>query len=115
MNRAGPARSGPLDSKLVCQQSGCMKVTVDLPDDLVRQLKLRAVHEGRKLKEVAAEALRCGLGASSAVGEKVKRRRVRLPLVAAPPGTAKARVSGEDVDRALSEQEARWADEVAGR
>ena len=32
-----------------------MKTTVDLPDDLVREVKLRAVYEGRKLKDMVAE------------------------------------------------------------
>jgi plasmid stability protein len=38
-----------------------MKTTFDLPPDLVRELKLRAVHEGRKLKDVAADLLKRGL------------------------------------------------------
>lgn len=38
-----------------------MKTTFDLPPDLVRAVKLRAVHEGRKLKDVAADLLKCGL------------------------------------------------------
>jgi hypothetical protein len=38
-----------------------MKATFDLPPDLVREVKLRAVHEGRKLKDVATELLRRGL------------------------------------------------------
>jgi hypothetical protein len=38
-----------------------MKTTFDLPPDLVREVKLRAVYEGRKLKDVAAELLRHGL------------------------------------------------------
>jgi plasmid stability protein len=38
-----------------------VKTTLDLPDDLVQALKLRSVHERRKLKDVAAAALRRGL------------------------------------------------------
>ncbi len=38
-----------------------MKTTFDLPPDLVRAMKLRAVHEGRKLKDVAADLLKRGL------------------------------------------------------
>ncbi|MEX1049186.1 MAG: hypothetical protein WED15_06640 [Akkermansiaceae bacterium] len=38
-----------------------MKTTFDLPPELVREVKLRAVHEGRKLKDVAAELLKRGL------------------------------------------------------
>jgi hypothetical protein len=38
-----------------------MKTTIDLPPDLVRSLKIRAVNEGRKLKELAADLLYRGL------------------------------------------------------
>ena len=38
-----------------------MKSTIDLPSDLVREMKLRAVHEGRKLKDIAAELLQAAL------------------------------------------------------
>jgi hypothetical protein len=38
-----------------------MKTTIDLPPDLVREMKLLAVHEGRKLKDVAADLLKRGL------------------------------------------------------
>ena len=40
-----------------------MKTTFDLPPELVRELKLRAVHEGRKLKDLAADLLKRGLAA----------------------------------------------------
>ncbi len=38
-----------------------MKTTIEIPDLLMRDVKLRAVHEGRKLKEVVADLLRKGL------------------------------------------------------
>ena len=38
-----------------------MKTTLDLPNDLVQEIKLRAVNEGRKLKDVAADLLRAAL------------------------------------------------------
>jgi hypothetical protein len=37
-----------------------MKVTVDLPHELVRELKLRTLNEERKLKDVVAEIIRAG-------------------------------------------------------
>jgi plasmid stability protein len=42
-----------------------MKTTVDLPDRLVKAVKLRAVHDGRKLKDTVAELLRIGLARAS--------------------------------------------------
>ena len=39
-----------------------MKKTLDLPDELIRELKLRAVVQGRMVKDLVAEFLRQGLG-----------------------------------------------------
>jgi hypothetical protein len=38
-----------------------MKTTLDLPDHLVRQVKQRALQQGRTLKELVAEYIRQGL------------------------------------------------------
>lgn len=43
-----------------------MKTTLDLPDELVRELKLRAVMQGRTLRDLAADFLRQGLGLACA-------------------------------------------------
>lgn len=50
-----------VDSNPANQQTGFVKTTIDLPSDLVREIKLRALNEGRKLKDTAADLLRCGL------------------------------------------------------
>jgi hypothetical protein len=39
-----------------------MKTTLDLPDDLVREMKLRAVMQGRTLRDLATEFMLIGLG-----------------------------------------------------
>ena len=46
-----------------------MKATFDLPPDLIRAMKLRAVHEGRKLKDVAADLLKRGLADQGATAK----------------------------------------------
>lgn len=43
-----------------------MKTTLDLPDELVREMKLRAVMQGRTLRDLAADFLRQGLGMAPA-------------------------------------------------
>lgn len=43
-----------------------MKTTLELPDALVKQVKLRALREGTKLKDAVAELLRKGLAAVDA-------------------------------------------------
>jgi plasmid stability protein len=50
------------------QKNDAMKTTLDLPEGLVKQIKIRAVREGHKLKDTMAELLRRGL-ASAAVKE----------------------------------------------
>jgi len=49
-----------------------MKTTLDLPDDLVREVKIRAVHERKKLKDAIAELIRKGMVAD-------KRRKPAIP------------------------------------
>ena len=44
-----------------------MKTTLDLPDPLMRRVKIRAASEGRKLKEVIADLLEKGLEAPQGV------------------------------------------------
>jgi plasmid stability protein len=39
-----------------------MKTTLDLPDDLMRAVKIRAAESNRRLKDVVADALRSALG-----------------------------------------------------
>jgi hypothetical protein len=40
-----------------------MKTTLDLPDDLMREAKIRAVHERKKLKDAVAELIQRGIAA----------------------------------------------------
>jgi plasmid stability protein len=56
-----------------------MKTTLDLPDDLMREVKIRAVKRNRKLKEEIADLLRRGLS-QRASGRKL-RHRVTFPIV----------------------------------
>ena len=72
-----------------------MKTTMDLPEELVREMKFRAVREGRKLREVAEEIFRRGLAAPSQPSASGERRRIKLPLIPAPHGAAPFELSGE--------------------
>jgi hypothetical protein len=72
-----PSGDSRFDQKLGNQQNGKMKTTLDLPDDLVKEVKLRAVHEGAKLKDAVADLLRKGLAASS-IGSRSRRTLVKV-------------------------------------
>jgi hypothetical protein len=83
-----------------------VKTTLELPDDLMREIKIRAVHRNRRLKDEIAELLRRGLSEPGAERSRAPRR-VRLPLVKC----ARAARSGEEmtperVARILLEEEA---------
>lgn len=86
-----------------------MKTTLDLPDDLLRTIKIRAAQEDRKLKDTIADLLRRGLAAESDDPAPV-RNRVRLPLVrcawSAAPGEE---ITPERAAALLLEDEARAA------
>jgi hypothetical protein len=42
-----------------------MKTTLELPDELMRQVKLRAVHRNQKLKDAITQLLQIGIAAAS--------------------------------------------------
>ena len=82
-----------------------MKTTFDLPEDLVREMKFRAVREGRKLRDVAEEVFRKGLAAAPPPLSSGKRNRVSLPIIPAPPNAPSFELSGERLLELESEAE----------
>lgn len=74
-----------------------MKTTIDLPADLVREMKLRAVKEGRKLKDVAAELLRQGLEPRDRPARPAERGAIKLPLFPSTPDAPAARMTIEEL------------------
>ncbi len=50
-----------------------MKTTLDLPDELMREVKIRAVYEHKKLKDTIAELLRKGIAAGKTRPAKIPR------------------------------------------
>ena len=69
-----------------------MKTTIDLPPDLVREMKLLAVHEGRKLKDVAADLLKRGLSAGQTKSRSTTRRDFLLSAPEAAPEMTPERI-----------------------
>jgi hypothetical protein len=68
-----------LDRKLGNRQTRFMKTTIDLPADLIKEIKLLAVDEGKKFNDVFADLLRQGLKAASVgVGNVVKADKATL-------------------------------------
>lgn len=83
-----------------------MKTTLELPDELMREIKVRAAREDRKLKDVIAELLRRGLEQEDKSEAKV-RHHVKLPLIhTAHPAPAGEELTPERVHEILAEEEA---------
>src|SRR5437016_854738 len=92
-----------------------MKTTLDLPDSLVKKIKLRAVQDGRKLKDTVADLLRKGLAVAKSAEQAVapavivKDKRTGLPVIQcrhpAPPG---CELTPERVAEILLSQEIEW-------
>jgi plasmid stability protein len=83
-----------------------MRTTVDLPDDLARAVKVRAVEENRNLKDTIADLLRRGLVRSEERSPKV-RRRLKLPLVdCAHDARPSEEMTPERVSEVLLDEEA---------
>lgn len=92
-----------------------MKTTLDLPVDLIRAMKLRAAHEGRKLRDVATEIFRRGLSLPATQSETAGQR-VKLPLIdCGTPVASAAELNADQVAELLLKQEVEWSHEAAGR
>ena len=75
-----------------------MKTTFDLPPDLVREVKLRAVHEGRKLKDVAAELLTRGLADPATPAKpRIKIQTNGLPVIRCGKDAPASRMTTEEL------------------
>jgi len=84
-----------------------MKTTLELPDDLMREIKVRAAREDRKLKDLVTELLRKGLAAQEV--EPRKPYRVKLPMIHGTPAKPEEEITPERLHEILLEQEVRWA------
>ena len=74
-----------------------MKTTLDLPSDLVREMKLRAVNEGRKFKDVAEEVFRKGLAQKENASKGAMSHRIALPLFHCSPDAPASRMHTKEL------------------
>ena len=80
------------------------KTTLQLPEDLMKRVKLRALHDGRKLTETVAQLLRAGLEAAtpSPLGKHArvvikKDRGTGAPVVQCPPDAPARRMTAQQL------------------
>lgn len=83
-----------------------MKTTLELPDELMRAVKIRAVNEGRRLKDVMADLIRRGLAEGRETSGSALTR-VQVPLVeCAHPADPEDEITPERAADILSREEA---------
>jgi len=93
-----------------------VKTTLDIPDDLLRAMKMRAVQEGRKFKDVATEVFRRGLAQPAMAANSGGGQRVKLPLIQCRHAAAShAKLTPDQVADVLLKQELEWSHEAARR
>jgi plasmid stability protein len=91
-----------------------MKTTLDLPQELIREMKLIAAAEGRKLRDVATEIFRRGLMQPSQTDATI-RHRVKLPIIkCAKPVPPMKQMTEDQVADVLLKQEMEWTHEATG-
>jgi hypothetical protein len=74
-----------------------MRTTIDLPEDLFREAKTRAVQQGTTLKNLMTQFIQTGLAVQEAGSTPVARRM--------PPPVAIRRITGQSPRLALSNRE----------
>jgi len=76
-----------------------MKTTVDLPDELVQRIKMRAVMRHRKLKDTMAALLRLGLSADETdeACRTPRKGAIKLPLFECSDDAPARRMSAEEL------------------
>lgn len=89
-----------------------MKTTLELPDELVKEIKLRAVHQGAKLKDMVADLLRAGLRTTGVNGSG--RTRADKESLARRKTLTRKFVSGEWGVELSGYEAARKQDRAAG-
>ena len=82
-----------------------MRTTVDLPTPLFRRAKARAASRGETLRALMTRAVEAEVGRAD-TGTAPRDRRVKLPLIGTPGGP-KVNLTNADIERILSEDEAR--------
>lgn len=56
-----------------------MRTTLDLPDPLFREVKIRAVQQGVKLKDLLAQYIQAGMDAPASAAPPTARAHIPLP------------------------------------
>lgn len=83
-----------------------MRTTIDLPDDLLRQVKAKAAIDGMKLKDLIIHYVEQGLKGAPSPTAPLRRQRSELPVARAATGHTLAALTNAEIQRILDKEEA---------
>ena len=84
-----------------------MRTTIDLPEDLFREVKAKAALDGVKLKDLITQYVEHGLRQGrQSTGASFRRRRSELPIARAATGRPVPALTNVDIYSILDEEEA---------
>ncbi len=83
-----------------------MRTTLDLPDDVFRQLKAEAALRGLKLKQLLTDIVRASLSCPPDAG--AVRRRSPLPVIRRSTGHVHPSLSSRQIESILTEEACSW-------
>ena len=82
-----------------------MRTTIDLPDELFRQVKAKAALDGTKLKDLITHYVEQGLRGMPPAAPQ-RRQRSELPVAREATGRALPALTNAEIQRILDEEEA---------
>ena len=82
-----------------------MRTTIDLPDELFRQVKAKAAIGGLKLKDLITHYVEQGLKGAPSPATRSGRRRSELPVARAATGRSLPALTNADIQRILDREE----------
>lgn len=83
-----------------------MRTTIDLPDELLRQVKAKAALGGMKLKDLITRYVEQGLRGTPPPSAPLRRQRSELPVARAATGRTIPALTNGEIERILDEEEA---------
>jgi len=96
-----------------------MKTTIDLPDGLMKRIKLRAVRDGRKLKDAVADLLRKGLAVVDADEPAHQNPKVVIDpargwpvIVGGRPASPDTEMTPDRIFEIMQAQEVQWHEDA---
>jgi hypothetical protein len=83
-----------------------MRTTIDLPDELLRQVKAKAALDGMKLKDLITCYVEQGLKGAPPRTAPLRRRRSELPVARAATGRTLPALTNLEIQQILDKEEA---------